>query len=113
MKSMAAFVQAHQGDTYMPSYSSQSGEIIGVMRQLKEEMETDLSDAQKTERERAAAFDELRTAKTSEIESGEKMSETKEDELATTDNALAEAKEDLDQEQTILDELKRFLANMG
>jgi hypothetical protein len=112
MKSMAAFAQTHQDSGYMPGYNSQSGEILGVMKQLKEEMEGDLSESQRTERDRAAAFDELRAAKTSEIENGEKMAETKEDELADTDNALAEAKEDLGQEQAALDANQKFLANM-
>jgi len=113
MRSMAAFAQTHQDSGYMPGYNSQSGEILGVMKQLKEEMEGDLSESQRTERDRGAAFDELRAAKTSEIENGEKMAETKEDELADTDNALAEAKEDLGQTQATLDELQKFLANMG
>merc|ERR1719258_382462 len=89
MKSAQAFLQAHQGVGYMPSYSAQSGEIVGVMKQLKEEMEGDLAESQKLESERAATFEELRAAKTAEIENGEKMAEQKEDELATTDNDCA------------------------
>merc|ERR1712054_685950 len=54
-----------------------------------------------------------RSAKTSEIESGEKMAETKEDELAKTDMDLAEAKEDLEQTQAALAEDQKFLANLG
>merc|ERR1719380_551724 len=96
----------------MPSYSAQSGEIFGVLKQLKEEMEGDLSEAQKTEAARAATFAELRAAKTSEIESGEKMAETKEDEKATTDNDLAEAKEDLGQTEAQLGEDQKFLKNL-
>jgi hypothetical protein len=84
-----------------------------VLKQLKEEMEADLAEAQKTEALRAAAFAELRAAKTSEIESGEKMAETKEDELAQTDNDLAEAKEDLGQTQKQLSEDQKFLRNLG
>merc|ERR1711981_1139022 len=98
---------------YMPSYSSQSGEIFGVLKQLQDEMKADLSEAQKTEAARAATFAELRAAKTSEIESGEKMAETKEDELANTDNDLAEAKEDLGQTQAALAEDQKFLKNLG
>merc|ERR1719380_205595 len=96
----------------MPSYSAASGEIFGVMKQLKKEMEGDLSEAQKTEAARAATFAELRAAKTSEIESGEKMAETKEDEKATADNDLAEAKEDLGQTQAQLAEDQKFLKNL-
>jgi len=54
----------------------------------------------------------LRSAKTAEIESGEKMAETKEDELAKTDMDLAEAKEDLGQTQAALAEDQKFLANL-
>jgi len=84
-----------------------------VIKQLKDEMEADLSAAQALEQERAATFNDLRKAKTAEIENGERMSEQKEDELATTDNDLAEAKEDLGQETVALDETQKFLANLG
>jgi chromosome segregation ATPase len=111
--SASALLQRRHSEGYYPSYHAQSGEIFGVLKQLKEEMEADLGEAQKTEALRAAAFAELRSAKTSEIESGEKMAETKEDELAQTDNDLAEAKEDLGQTQTALSEDQKFLANLG
>merc|ERR1719359_2689294 len=75
-------------------------------------MEGDLSKAQKKEAARAATFSELRSAKTSEIESGEKMAEEKEDELAQTDNDLAEAKEDLGVTQKQLAEDTKFMNNL-
>jgi hypothetical protein len=110
LKSAKSFMQSRQ--SYMPSYSAQSGEIFGVLKQLQEEMKGALSEAQKTEAARAAAFGELRSAKTSQIESGEKMAETKEDQLAKTDMDLAEAKEDLGQTQASLAEDQKFLANL-
>jgi len=112
LKTATAFMQRRTGQKYMPSYSAQSGEIFGVLQQLQDEMKADLSEAQKTEAQRAALFAELRAAKTSEIESGEKMAEQKEDELATTDNDNAEAKEDLAQTQAQLAEDQKFLANL-
>merc|ERR1719262_69526 len=75
-------------------------------------MEGALGEAQKTEALRAGAFAELRAAKTSQIETGEKMAETKEDELAQTDNDLAEAKEDLGQTRKQLGSDQKFLANL-
>jgi len=112
-KTASALLQQRHGQEYYPSYSAQSGEIFGVLKQLKEEMEGDLGEAQKTEALRAGAFAELRAAKTSEIESGEKMAETKEDELAQAHNDLAEAKEDLGQTQKQLTEDQKFLNNLG
>jgi hypothetical protein len=112
LKTASAFMQEKHGGGYYPSYSAKSGEIVGVLKQLKEEMEGDLSEAQKTEQARAATFEQLRAAKTSEIENGEMMAEKKEDEKATTDNNLAEAKEDLGQEGEALAEAQEFLKNL-
>jgi len=110
---VGAFVQSRQEQGYTPAYNSQSGEIFGVLKQMKEEMENDLSETQKAEMRRAEDFADLRAAKTDEITSAEKMEENKEDLLANQDNELAEAKEDLGQEETTLTENKKFLANVG
>merc|ERR1719323_1763461 len=59
VKSASAFVQSRQNQGYYPAYFSRSGEIMGVLKQLKEEMEGDLSEAQKQEMMRAEAFAEL------------------------------------------------------
>merc|ERR1719284_1304729 len=75
-------------------------------------MEADLSEAQKLESSRLAAFEELPAAKVAEIANGEKMAEKKEDELATTNNNHAHAKEDLALETAALDESQAFLANL-
>lgn len=112
MKSASAFVQSRHGDDYYPAYNSQSGEIVGVLQQLKEEMEADLSESQKREIERAEAFADLRAAKMQEIASGEKRAEDKEDQLANQANALAEAKEDLEKEEASLSAGQKFLKNL-
>jgi hypothetical protein len=113
MRTATALLQARHGETYMPSYNAASGEIFGVMKQFQKEMQTDLSEAQKTEAARASNFADLRTAKTAEIESGEKMAETKEDEKAKCDNDLAEAKEDLGETEKALAEDEKFSGNLA
>jgi len=113
LRSASAFVQKRGQDaSNVPAYDSQSGEIFGVLRQLKEDMEADLSDSQKTEAKRAGDFNDLRAAKTAEIEGGEKSSEEKEDELSKTDNDLAEAKEDLGETEATLAEDTKFAKNL-
>jgi len=112
LKSASAFMQARQGEDYYPSYSARSGEIMGLLKELKEQMEGDLSEAQKTESARQAAFLELRSSKTAMIEAAEHQAEQKEDELAKTSMDLAEAKEDLGQTQATLAEEQKFLANL-
>jgi len=113
MKTTSSLLQARHGTGYMPSYNAASGEIFGVMKQFQSEMQADLKEAQETEATRAATFAELRTAKTSEIETGEQMAETKEDEKAQCDNDLAEAKEDLGQTEAALAEDEKFSANLA
>jgi len=112
LRSAQAFMQAKHRESYFPSYTARSGEIVGVLRQLEEDMFGDVKEAQELEQKRAANFAELRDAKESEIASGEKLAEQKEDELAQTDNDLAEAKEDLVQENEAMGENQRFLANL-
>merc|ERR1719261_1686720 len=97
LHSASGFLQAHGRQAYSPGYAAQSGEILGIMKQLKEEMEGDLSEAQKEEADRAAAFAELREAKTDEIAAGEKLLEEKKAELAQAEFDVANAKEDLEE----------------
>jgi len=114
LRTASAFVQKRGQDAsaYVPAYESQSGEIFGVLKQLQEDMEKDLSESQKTESKRAGDFADLRKAKTEEIDGGWKSSEQKEDELAKTDNDLADAKEDLGQTQTTLADDTKFAENL-
>ena len=85
---------------------------MGVLKQLKEEMEGDHAEVQKREAERAAAFAELRNAKVADIEAGEKKAGENEDELAETDNNLAEAMEGVEQTQAALSEDQQFLMSL-
>jgi len=112
MHSASLFLQGHGRAALSFGYAPQSGEILGIMKQLKEEMEADLSEAQKTEAARAGAFDELREAKTAEIASGEKMLEEKKAELAQAEFDLANAKEDLEQVMASLSEDQKALIEM-
>jgi len=105
-----AFVQSKEG--YYPSYESQSGAIVGILKQMKEQMEADLKEAQEKESMATTNFADMRAAKTAAIEAGEKMAEEKEDELAKTDNLVAEAKEDLGQTEQTLAADEEFLKNL-
>jgi len=110
MRTVGVFIQTK--GRYTPPYASASGEILGIMKQMKEEMQADLGEAQKEEASRAAAFDELRAAKTDEIAAGEKLLEEKKAELAQCDFDLANAKEDLEMVKASLSEDQKFLQNL-
>merc|ERR1719262_2095369 len=90
-------------------YAPQSGEILGILKQLKEEFEGNLSESQKQEMERAAAFAELRASKQQEIAAGEKMLDEKTQQLAETDTKNAEAKEQLEDTKNALSADQKFI----
>merc|ERR1719269_154401 len=115
-KAIAAFVQA-PGDyfdaepTFKQSYAPQSGQIFGILKQMKETFETNLSTAQKEEMAAQQAYEDLKAAKEAEIAAGEEQRDTKTQELADTDSALAQAKQDLDDTRNSLAADQKFLMN--
>jgi len=113
LKSASAFMQAKHGHGYVPSYRAQSHEILGVLKQLLEEMSGDLSAAQKEEAAKAKAYVELREAKTAELKAAETLLDAKEDELAQAGMDLANDKEELERSQALLDELMKMLKALG
>jgi len=99
-KAVAAFVQAPQDyfdaePTFKQSYAPQSGEIFGILNQMKETFETNLSASQKEEMANQKAYEDLKAAKEEEIAAGQAQIDTKTQELADTDEKNAQAKEDL------------------
>jgi hypothetical protein len=93
-------------------YAPKSGEILGILKEMKDEMEKDLADATAVENKSIQNFEELAAAKKKEIEALTKAIEVKTvrvGELAVktaeTENAIEDAKEGLAED-------KKFLADM-
>merc|ERR1719287_122441 len=116
-KAVAALVQAPEDyfdaePTFKQSYAPQSGEIFGILKQMKETFENNLSSAQKEEMQAQAAYQDLKAAKEEEIAAGEEQRDTKTQELADTDQKLAQAKQDLDDTRNSLSADQKFLMNL-
>jgi hypothetical protein len=94
------------------SYAPQSGEIFGILKQMKENFEGNLSEAQKEEMTAREAYEQLKAAKTAELKAGKKMLANVQEDLAATKEKHAQAEEDRAEtkEQLALDE--EFLANL-
>lgn len=112
LHSATTFMQATHSEDYMPSYKAKSGEIFGILNELKDQMTADLSESQKAEAAKASTFNELRASKTAELEADEKQAEAKEDQLAKTAMELAEAKEDLEKTEATLAEDQKFMITL-
>merc|ERR1711865_686769 len=105
-KAMAAFVQAPAS---AGSYAPQSGEIFGILSQMKETFETNLSSSQKEEMANQKAYEDLKAAKEDEIAAGQAQIDTKTQELADTDEKNAQAKEDIADTKKSLGADEQFL----
>merc|ERR1719265_2339151 len=94
------------------SYAPASGEIFGILNQMKETFETDLAEAQKDERRSQAAYEELKAAKEAEIAAAKEQVETKTQELATAEEKKALAEQDKADTMASLDADQKYLVNL-
>ena len=116
-KAVAAFLQA-PGDyfdaepTFKQSYAPQSGQIFGILSQMKETFENNLSSSQKEEMAAQQAFEDLKAAKEAEIKAGTEQKDAKTQELADTDAKLADDKQNLEDTRNSLSADQKFLMNL-
>merc|ERR1719198_169431 len=68
--------------------------------------------AQKEEMQAQAAYEDLKAAKEAEIKAGTELKDTKTQELADTDEKLAQSKQDLDDTRNSLSADQKFLMNL-
>merc|ERR1712066_666360 len=83
--------------------------IFGILRQMKETFEANLSDAQKEEMANQKAYEDLKAAKEAEIAAGQAQIDSKTGELATTDQKNAQSKEDIEDTRNSLSADEQFL----
>jgi septal ring factor EnvC (AmiA/AmiB activator) len=94
------------------SYAPKSGDIVGILKTLKDEMEKDLSDASSSEDSAIASFEDLMSSKKKEIEALTKAIESKTMRIGELGVKLAEMANDLEDTEEALAEDKKFLADL-
>merc|ERR1712232_42149 len=113
-KVVESFLQA-PGDyfdaapTFKQSYAPQSGEIFGILRQMKDTFEANIADSQKEENAQQKAYEELKAAKEEEISAGQDQIDKKTQEKADADNKNAQSKQDIEDTKTSLAADEEFL----
>jgi len=105
-KKIESFIQSASTQKYAP----QSGEIFGILEQMKESFENNLAELQKEEAANVKAFQELKAAKEDEISAGNDQIDAKTQEGANGEEKLANNKEDLEDTKKMLGEDEAFLA---
>jgi septal ring factor EnvC (AmiA/AmiB activator) len=103
---ITAFLSNKEG--YAPS----SGEIVGILKQMKETMEKSLAEITKAEEASIEAYEGLMAAKTKEVEALTKSIEEKMVRLGELKVSIVEMKEDLDDTGKGLIEDKKFIADL-
>merc|ERR1719191_2369034 len=97
----------------MQSYAPQSGQILGILKQLKEDMEGDLKDARGVEAKSKSEFDGLKAAQEEEMAAAKKQLDQAEQELAEIGEKHAVAMEELADTEKQLDQAEQELAEIG
>merc|ERR1719316_924869 len=105
---LVSFLSGTEADGYIPK----SGEILGILKQLKDEMEKDLAEMTATENAAAQTYEELMSAKKKELETLNASVEAKLKrtgelgvEIAMKKNDLEDTKEDLGEDTLFLADL--------
>merc|ERR1719321_2434416 len=106
---MLSLIQAPAG---FQSYAPASGEIFGILKQMKESFETNLESSRKDESESASSFTSLESAKQAEIKAAGEKVFNKEAENAEAVKKNAESKEQLAATRAALAADTTFLASL-
>lgn len=94
------------------SYAPSSGQVFGILKQMKEDFEKNLSEAEKREKQAVAEFEALKAAKDEEIASGKKLMAQLDMEYAELGEKKAQATKELEDTKTQLGLDGQFLLNL-
>merc|ERR1719161_3215322 len=94
-------------------YSSSSGEIVGILKSMKDEMDKDLNGAISDEEKSASGFAELSTAKKEEISAAGSAIETKTQRSGELAVSVVTTADDIEDTTKELGDLQSFLANLA
>merc|ERR1719460_1955377 len=99
-------------ETSNTKYEPASGQIYGVLKQMKENFETDLNQAQQAETKASEDYDSMKAAKEEQIKTATDLKDAKIDELARVDEKNAQDKEIKEDTEASLAADTAFLADL-
>jgi septal ring factor EnvC (AmiA/AmiB activator) len=105
---LTSFLSDGASSTYVPK----SGEIVGILKELKDEMDKDLAETTAVENAAIASYESLVASKKKEIEALTKAIESKMARIGELGVKIAEMENDLEDTQEGLAEDKKFLADL-
>mmetsp|Transcript_22538 Transcript_22538/g.49814 ORF Transcript_22538/g.49814 Transcript_22538/m.49814 type:complete len:783 (-) Transcript_22538:86-2434(-) len=105
----AAFAQQ---PAHLQSYAPQSGKVFGILSRMKDDFESNLSQAQKQEMEAQTAYTELKGAAEEALTASAKKLDEIEAEHSTNVKALSDAKQDLEATREVRTADVEFLSDV-
>jgi len=105
---LVSFLSGAQNDEYAP----QSGQITGILKEMKDTMSKNLASAEAGESDAISSFDQLMAAKTKEVNALTKTVEAKTVRIGEMAVEIVQMKEDLSDTQAALLEDQKFLGDM-
>merc|ERR1719163_1908296 len=105
---LVSFLSGTQGDSYAPA----SGQIVGILKTMQDEMEADFATEKAAEEAAIKAYDELMAAKTKEVNALTKAIEEKMTRVGELAVEIVQMKNDLGDTAEALEEDKKFLADL-
>jgi septal ring factor EnvC (AmiA/AmiB activator) len=105
---LVSFLSGTQGEGYAPA----SGEIVGILKTMHDEMTADFNEEKAAEAAAIKAYDELMAAKTKEVNALTKALEEKMTRVGELGVEIASMKNDLGDTAEALIEDKKFLADL-
>merc|ERR1719161_3484440 len=96
----------------MQSYAPQSGQIFGILKQMKEDFEKNLAETRANEEKAIAEYEQLNAASEEEIAAGKKAMSQAEQEKADASEKAADEEDLADTEEQLAKD-EEFLANLN
>merc|ERR550532_3450331 len=105
---LLAFLSGSSSEEYEP----QSGQIVGILKQMEEEMDKALADARSAEEEAIKSYDALMEAKTKEVDALTAQIEKEQTRIGDLGVEIASMENDLEDTQQSLGEDKKFIEEL-
>jgi len=106
---LLAFLSGGNSEEYDP----QSGQIVGILKQMEEEMDKALADARAAEEEAIKSYDALMEAKTKEVDALTAQIEKEQTRIGDLGIEIAGMENDLEDTQQSLGEDKKFIDELA
>merc|ERR1719160_574029 len=94
-------------------YAPQSGQIVGILKGMKDDMEAELAEAVKAEEKAIAGFADLKASKEKEIEMATEAIETKTQRAGEVAVSVVQTKDGIEDTEAELSETEKFIVQLS